>query len=66
MRVTVDYDLCDSTGVCNAVAPEVFELGDDDLLRLRLTEPGPELWPSIEEAARACPKMAIRLPGDQP
>ncbi|MEV6304159.1 ferredoxin [Actinoplanes sp. NPDC051861] len=66
MRVTVDYDLCDSTGVCNSFAPEVFELDDEDLLHVRVPEPGAELWPAVEEAARACPKLAILLPGDRP
>lgn len=61
MRVVVDFDRCDSTGLCAALAPEVFELGDDDLLRVSSERPPPEHWPAAEEAARACPKLAITL-----
>lgn len=31
MRVEVDPDLCESNAVCVGLAPDVFELGDDDL-----------------------------------
>ena len=29
-KVVVDFDLCESNAVCMAVAPEVFEVRDDD------------------------------------
>lgn len=61
MRVTVDYDQCDSNGLCALTAPDVFELDDDDVLRVRGETPERELWPAVEEAARACPKVAITL-----
>ena len=32
MKVHVDMNLCQSHGECVAVAPDVFELGDDDVL----------------------------------
>lgn len=31
MRVEVDPDLCESNAVCVGLAPDIFELGDDDL-----------------------------------
>lgn len=61
MRVVVDFDRCDSTGLCTSIAPELFELDDDDLLLAREGELPPELWPAAEEAARACPKIALAL-----
>ena len=33
MKVHVDMNLCQSHGECAVVAPDVFQLGDDDLLR---------------------------------
>ena len=39
MRVRVDHDLCESNAVCVRLVPEVFELDDDDRLRLRQEEP---------------------------
>ena len=32
MRVVVDFDLCESNAVCMGIAPEVFEVRDDDFL----------------------------------
>ena len=61
MRVVVDYDRCDSTGVCAATAPELFELDDDDVLQVRAAQLAPDQWSAAEEAARSCPKLAIAL-----
>jgi ferredoxin len=61
MRVVVDYDLCESNAVCMAVAPEVFEVDDDDNLNLLLEEPPEELRPKVEEAVRRCPKQALSI-----
>jgi ferredoxin len=60
MRVEVDMDLCQSNGLCQAAAPDVFELGDDDILRW-VEEPGEERRAEIEEAAAACPVQAITV-----
>ena len=32
MKVTVDYDVCASTGACMLVCPEVFEVRKDGYL----------------------------------
>ena len=61
MRVVVDYDLCESNALCMGVAPEVFEVRDDDNLYLLQEEPGEELRAKVEEAVRVCPKQAIRI-----
>jgi ferredoxin len=63
MRVKVDYDLCESNAVCMAVAPEVFEVRDDDFLYVLQDEPPEELRAKVEEAVRRCPKAAISLEG---
>jgi ferredoxin len=61
MRVVVDYDLCESNAICMAVAPEVFEVDDDDNLNLLQEEPPDELRPKVEEAVRRCPKQALSI-----
>ena len=61
MKVQVDWNLCDGNGVCAIEAPEVFELDDDDNLILLLEEPGEELRPKVDAAARMCPKHAIEV-----
>ena len=61
MRVVVDFDLCESNAVCMAVAPEVFEVRDDDFLYVLDETPDESLRPKLEEAVRRCPKQAISL-----
>jgi ferredoxin len=60
MKVLVDMNLCQSHGECAVVAPEVFELGDDDVLRCN-EDVGDELRDKVEEAVERCPMMAIRV-----
>ena len=64
MHVVVDFDQCDANGLCVDAAPGVFELGEDDVLRVRAEHPAPALWPAAENAARSCPKLAITLRDD--
>ncbi|MCI4066457.1 ferredoxin [Micromonospora sp. R77] len=61
VRVRIDYDSCDSNGLCAQAAPEVFEVRDDDLLYVLQERPPEPLWDAVQEAERACPKFAIRL-----
>ena len=61
MRVVVDWDLCESNAICMGVAPEVFEVDDDDNLNLLQEEPPEELRPKVEEAVRRCPKQALSI-----
>lgn len=64
MRAVVDAALCQGHAQCVLVAPEVFELGDDDVahvVRERLQE---ELRPQLETVVRACPVQAISLTGE--
>jgi len=63
MRVVVDFDLCESNAVCMAIAPEVFEVRDDDFLYVLQEEPDEALRPKVEDAVRRCPKQAIAIEG---
>lgn len=63
MRVVVDFDLCESNAVCMGIAPEVFEVRDDDYLYVLQEEPAEELHERVREAASRCPKQAITLEG---
>ena len=63
MRVVVDFDLCESNAICMQVAPEVFEVRDDDFLYVLQEEPDESLRPKLEEAVRRCPKQAISIEG---
>lgn len=61
MKIVIDYDLCESNAVCMGIAPEVFDVRDDDMLYLLDESPGDDLRPKVEEAARRCPKQAILI-----
>ncbi len=60
-RVEVDRERCASTGGCEAVAPEVFEIGADGELVILQPEPPEELMSVVQEAVAACPTRALRL-----
>jgi ferredoxin len=61
MRVVVDYDLCESNALCMGVAPEVFEVRDDDNLYILNENPPEEMRDKVEQAVRLCPKAAISI-----
>jgi ferredoxin len=61
MKVVVDFDLCESNALCMGVAPEVFEVREDDFLYILDENPSEELRPKLEEAVAACPRAAIKL-----
>jgi ferredoxin len=63
-RVVVDFDLCESNAICMQVAPEVFEVRDDDFLYVLDETPGEDLRPKVEEAVQRCPKQAISIAED--
>ena len=61
-KIHVDMNLCQSHGECVFAAPDVFELGDDDVLVWKEDVPE-ERRAAVEEAVNACPMMAIRIEG---
>ena len=60
-KVVVDFDLCESNAICMGIAPEVFEVRDDDFLYVLQEHPGEELRAKVEEAVQRCPKQAISV-----
>ena len=61
MKIVVDYDLCESNAVCMGIAPDVFEVRDDDNLYILNENPDESRRPEMEEAVRRCPKQAISI-----
>ncbi len=60
MKVHVDMNLCQSHGECVLVAPDVFELGDDDVLVWQ-EDVDESKRAEVQEAVDVCPMMAIRI-----
>ncbi len=60
-KIVVDFDLCESNGLCMEVIPEIFEVRDDDYLYVLNEYPSQNQMEKVEEAIRSCPKQAISL-----
>jgi ferredoxin len=61
--VKVDYELCESNGICAGLVPSVFDLRDDDLLYVLAESPREDLRAQVDLAVRRCPRQAISLEG---
>ena len=61
MRVKADLDLCESNAVCVGIAPDVFELGDDDLARVLVDDVPGDRETDVRQAVILCPKIAMKL-----
>ena len=61
MRVAVDRDRCEANGVCAGLAPEVFDLDDEDYLHILAAEVPAPLSGAVRSAVVSCPKQALRL-----
>ncbi|MBI5230661.1 MAG: ferredoxin [Coriobacteriales bacterium] len=59
MKPVVDEDLCIACGQCEEICPEVFVL--EDVARVIVESPGPELYGCCRDAADACPTEAITI-----
>ena len=64
MKIKVDFDLCESNALCEAIAPENFEVDDDDFLQILDDEVTDENRERIERAVASCPKSAISIVED--
>lgn len=61
MKVKVDFDLCESNALCEAIAPAVFELDDDDFLLILQEDVSDENREAVQRAVASCPRAAISL-----
>ncbi|MGO8870725.1 MAG: ferredoxin [Acidimicrobiales bacterium] len=61
MRVVVNMSQCESNALCMGVAPDIFELDDDDNLTVLNETPDESARDRVLEAVRMCPKQAISI-----
>jgi ferredoxin len=62
MRVVVDPELCQGHARCHLVAPELFQLSDEDGHAIVAADPVPaELEDRARRAVVGCPEQAIAL-----
>ena len=64
MKIKVDFDLCESNALWEAIAPDVFEVDDDDYLQLKTEEATPDNIEDVRRAVASCPRAAISIEGD--
>jgi len=65
-KVSVDWDLCESNGICEAMAPDMFRLDDEDLLQVDDEAVTSDNRERVQRAVAGCPKSALSIVEDQP
>ena len=60
-RVEVDFDVCEANALCEATAPDMFFVDDDDLLQVEDPTVTDENRSRVERAVASCPKSALRI-----
>lgn len=63
-RIVVDHHKCAGLGMCEAEAPELFEVTDDGSVHVLRDRPGPEFRAELEEAVASCPTEALQIVDD--
>ena len=61
MKIVVNFDVCEANAICMGIAPEVFEVGEDDYLYVLNEEPDESMRKKMLLAVAGCPKNAISI-----
>jgi ferredoxin len=61
LRIVVDYGRCETQAVCEGIAPDIFQIDDDDIMHVVKEFPTDEDLPRVRAAIDSCPKQAISL-----
>ncbi|HEX2894501.1 MAG TPA: ferredoxin [Marmoricola sp.] len=64
MKIKVDFDLCESNALCEALAPQNFQIDDQDYLQVIDENVTDENRDAVMQAVAACPKSAISVVED--
>lgn len=63
-RIQVDFDECESNAMCEAIAPDIFRIDDDDFLQVESDVVTDENRARVEQAVASCPKSALSIVSD--
>jgi ferredoxin len=63
MRINVDTDRCTGHGVCESIAEDIFEVGDEGIVHLLIAEVSDSRRGEIDEAVAECPTQALSIEG---
>ena len=61
MKIVVDRHACEGNARCSDVAPEIFEVRDDDTSFVKLENPPAALQEKLKLAIKLCPRQAISV-----
>jgi ferredoxin len=64
MRIVVDRDKCTGLGVCEAQAPDLFEVQDDGSLLVFVEKPEEDQRAVLDAAVQSCPTEALSIVED--
>ncbi|PYE19225.1 ferredoxin [Williamsia limnetica] len=59
MKIKADFDLCESNGVCVGMAPDVFDLDEDDYLVVLQSDVPAQRREEMRLVVSSCPKSAL-------
>lgn len=60
MKVTIDRDVCTGCELCVTTCPDVFEMADDGLAKVKSENVPAGLEESVKEAVAACPVECMK------
>ena len=61
MRIKCDFDLCESNAVCVGMAPDVFELDDNDYLVILEEDVSDDRVEEMRQVVASCPRSALSI-----
>lgn len=61
MKIVVDRTKCSSIGLCEATAPDIFEIGADGALNILMDEIPADRRADLESACENCPTQALSI-----
>ncbi|MED5812611.1 ferredoxin [Mycolicibacterium sp. 050232] len=61
MKVIVDPDRCVGNGICEALAPELFEVAVSGQARLLVDEISSDQQQLAQQAVDSCPALALTI-----
>jgi ferredoxin len=59
MRVEVDRDLCEGNAVCLGIAPDLFDLDDEDYAVVKVDPVPADQEELADQAIAECPRAAL-------
>ena len=61
MKIVVDKSRCSSIGLCEATAPDIFEVGPDGVLNILMDDVPADRRLDLEQACENCPTQALSI-----